>query len=109
MRTKRIPLLFPKPCNNITVGPFPNFGALPIRGSVQSHEDKRRIVLETSDRAGVRRIQVVLLLCVVDDIAHILRDGMVTALCLDTITSAYNVYDGMPALELATRKRRFDA
>ncbi|GMB81086.1 hypothetical protein NN6n1_18690 [Shinella zoogloeoides] len=109
MRTKRNPLLFLKPRNSITADPFPNFGVRPIKSDVRSHEDKRHIVIETSDKAGVRRIQVVLLLSVVDDVAHILCDGVVTALCLNAVTNAYHIQDGMPVLELTAKKRRFDA
>ncbi|RFZ86964.1 hypothetical protein D0Y60_13265 [Shinella sp. WSJ-2] len=109
MRIKRIPLLFSKPSNNITADPSNNFGVQPIRRAVRSHEDKRHIVIETFDKAGFRRIQVVLLLSVVDDVAHILRGGVVTALCLDAVTNAYHIQDGMPVLELIVKKCRFDA
>ncbi|UDF32819.1 UNVERIFIED_ORG: hypothetical protein LHK14_23925 (plasmid) [Roseateles sp. XES5] len=109
MRTKRASLLFSKSCHGTTAGSFLTFSDLPLKNDARPQEDKRRTVIETFDEIGVRRIQVVLLLSVVDDIAHILHDGVVTALCLNTITNAYNVHDGMPALGLATRERRFDA
>lgn len=53
MRTKRNHLLFLKPRKSITADLFPNFGARPIKSEVRSHEDKRHIVIETSDKAGV--------------------------------------------------------
>lgn len=109
MRTKRIPRLFLKPPIGTRAGHFPDFGVLPITNDVRSSENKKHIVIETFDEAGVRRIRVVLLLSVVNDVAYIVHDDVLTTLCLDTVTNAYNVDDGMPTLELTAQKRRFDA
>nr|CAI0337275.1 conserved hypothetical protein [Rhizobiaceae bacterium] len=110
MRTKRIPRLFLKPPIGTRAGHFPDFGVLPNNERCPVvRKNKKHIVIETFDEAGVRRIRVVLLLSVVNDVAYIVHDDVLTTLCLDTVTNAYNVDDGMPTLELTAQKRRFDA